>query len=47
LLIVPKPSVWTVTAESILTKVRRGRVALINQSANDETQDYVGHPRGP
>ena len=24
----PKPLVWTATAESILTKVRRGRVAL-------------------
>ena len=24
----PKPFVWTATAESILTKVRRGRVAL-------------------
>jgi hypothetical protein len=30
----PKPFVWTATAESILEKVRRGRVALqeaINQ----------------
>jgi transposase len=33
----PKPLVWTATAESILDKVRRGRVAL-NQSANTETQ---------
>jgi len=24
----PKPLVWTATAESILTKVRRGRVAV-------------------
>jgi hypothetical protein len=24
----PKPLVWTATAETILTKVRRGRVAL-------------------
>ncbi len=24
----PKPLVWTATAEPILTKVRRGRVAL-------------------
>jgi hypothetical protein len=24
----PKPFIWTATAESILTKVRRGRVAL-------------------
>ncbi|MEO3743501.1 IS630 family transposase, partial [Plantactinospora sp. B5E13] len=24
----PKPFVWTATAESILAKVRRGRVAL-------------------
>ncbi|MEP7368452.1 MAG: IS630 family transposase [Dermatophilaceae bacterium] len=29
----PKPFVWTATAESILTKVRRGRVAL-NQTVN-------------
>ena len=34
----PKPLVWTATAESILTKVRRGRVALAKQSVNDETQ---------
>ena len=33
----PKPLIWTATAESILTKVRRGRVALNNQSVNDET----------
>jgi len=29
----PKPLVWTATAESILTKVRRGRVAL-NQAVS-------------
>ena len=29
----PKPLVWTATAESILTKVRRGRVAL-NQTVS-------------
>jgi hypothetical protein len=29
----PKPFVWTATAESILTKVRRGRVAL-NQTVS-------------
>jgi hypothetical protein len=33
----PKPLVWTATAESILTKVRRGRVALTKQSVNNET----------
>ena len=32
----PKPLIWTATAESILEKVRRGRVAL-NRSANTET----------
>jgi hypothetical protein len=29
----PKPLVWTATAESILTKVRRGRVSL-NQTVS-------------
>jgi len=29
----PKPLIWTATAESILTKVRRGRVAL-NQTVS-------------
>ena len=29
----PKPLTWTATAESILTKVRRGRVAL-NQTVS-------------
>ncbi len=29
----PKPLVWTATAESILTKVRRGRAAL-NQAVS-------------
>jgi len=29
----PKPLVWTATAESILTEVRRGRVAL-NQTVS-------------
>jgi len=29
----PKPFVWTATADAILTKVRRGRVAL-NQVVN-------------
>jgi len=33
----PKPTVWTATEESILTKVRRGRVALDQASGNDET----------
>ena len=35
----PKPLVWTATAESILTAVRRGRVAShsANRSVNDET----------
>ena len=36
----PKPLVWTATAESILEKVRRGRVALeqvVNLSAKTET----------
>ena len=32
----PKPFVWTATAESIIAKVKRGRVAL-NTSANLET----------
>jgi transposase len=32
----PKPLIWTATAESILAKVRRGRVAL-NQSMKTET----------
>ncbi|HVF19386.1 MAG TPA: IS630 family transposase, partial [Mycobacteriales bacterium] len=33
----PKPLVWTATAESILEKVRRGRVTLTKQSAKTET----------
>ncbi|HEY8653271.1 MAG TPA: hypothetical protein VIL87_09270 [Dermatophilaceae bacterium] len=40
----PKAFIWTAMAESILTKVRRGRVALsavespsAKQSVNDET----------
>jgi transposase len=33
----PKPLIWTATAESILEKVRRGRVALAKQSAKTET----------
>ena len=33
----PKPLVWTATADSILEKVRRGRVTLNNQSAKTET----------
>jgi transposase len=33
----PKPLVWTATADSILEKVRRGRVTLNKQSANTET----------
>jgi hypothetical protein len=32
----PKPLIWTASAESILEKVRRGRVALI-QSTKTET----------
>ena len=32
----PKPLIWTASAESILEKVRRRRVAL-NQSTNTET----------
>jgi len=35
----PKPLVWTATAESILTKVRRGRVALDQAVVNDETHN--------
>ena len=37
----PKPLVWTATADSILEKVRHGRVTLenvVNQSANTETR---------
>ena len=33
----PKPFVWTATAEDILAKVRRGRVALQRSPANTET----------
>ena len=33
----PKPFIWTATAESIITKVKRGRVALKNTSTNLET----------
>lgn len=33
----PKPLIWTATADSILEKVRRGRVALAKQSAKTET----------
>ena len=33
----PKPLVWTATADSILEKVRRGRVTLNKQSAKTET----------
>jgi transposase len=33
----PKPLIWTATADSILEKVRRGRVTLNKQSANSET----------
>ena len=33
----PKPFVWTATAEQILEKVRRGRVALEGQQVKDET----------
>jgi hypothetical protein len=32
----PRPYVWTATAESILAKVGRGRIAL-KKSANSET----------
>ena len=32
----PKPLIWTASAESILEKIRRGRVAL-NQSTKTET----------
>jgi transposase len=34
----PKPFVWTATAESILDKVRRGRVTLEQVKAKTETQ---------
>ena len=33
----PKPLVWTATADSIIEKVHRGRVALAKQSAKTET----------
>ena len=33
----PKPFVWTATAESILAKVRRGRVTLEQVKAKTET----------
>jgi transposase len=33
----PKPFVWTATAEEILEKVSRGRVALASIPANNET----------
>ena len=33
----PKPLVWTATADSILEKVRRGRVTLNKQSTKTET----------
>uniref|UniRef100_UPI000E3B617B IS630 family transposase n=1 Tax=Allorhizocola rhizosphaerae TaxID=1872709 RepID=UPI000E3B617B len=33
----PKPFVWTATAESILAKVQRGRVALNKQKLKSET----------
>ena len=33
----PKPFVWSVTAEEILEKVSRGRVALASIPANNET----------
>ena len=33
----PKPLMWTATAKSILAKVRRGQVALDQQSINNET----------
>jgi len=32
----PKPFIWTASADEILQKVRRGRVALANQKANNE-----------
>jgi len=35
----PKPLVWTATADSILEKVRRGRVTLNKQSAKTETHN--------
>jgi transposase len=37
----PKPLVWTATAESILTKVRRGRVAL-GQAVSQMTRQTTG-----
>ena len=40
----PKPPVWTASADAILEKVRRGRVALNIQSANTETHRYRGEP---
>ena len=33
----PRPFVWTATAEKILEKVSRGRVALASIPANNET----------
>ena len=33
----PKPFVWTATAEEILEKVSRGRVALASIPANNES----------
>jgi hypothetical protein len=33
----PKTFVWTASADAILEKVRRGRVALNNVAANTET----------
>ena len=34
----PKPFVWAATAESIIEKVQRGRVALKNRNTNSESQ---------
>jgi hypothetical protein len=33
----PKPFIWTATADAILEKGRRGRVALTQTAANTET----------
>lgn len=37
----PKPFVWTATAEEILEKVSRGRVALASIPANNETPHQI------
>jgi len=41
----PRPFVWTASAESLLTKVRRGDVALDQTVINDETVYMLGVER--